>query len=49
MKRIYMLLLAGVAALFASCNFLDVELQGATTEETYYQNVDQLQEALTGV
>ena len=49
MKRIYMLLLAGVAALFASCNFLDVELQGATTEETYYQNVDQLQEALNGV
>ncbi len=38
-----------VVACSTSCDFLDVELQGAMTEESYYQNVDQLQEALNGV
>ncbi len=49
MKLLYKIGLLGLLVSFASCNFLDVELQGATTEEDYYQNVDQLQEALDGV
>lgn len=49
MKLVYKLSLAVMGLLLASCNFLDVELQGATTEEAYYKNTDQLQEALNGV
>lgn len=49
MKLVYKLSLAVMGLLLASCSFLDVELQGATTEEAYYKNTDQLQEALNGV
>ena len=49
MKLLYKFGLLALIAGFASCNFLDVDLLGATTEEDYYQNVEQLQEALDGV
>lgn len=49
MKLLYKIGLLALLAGSWSCNFLDVELQGATTEEEYYQNVEQLQEALDGV
>ncbi len=42
-------LLLAVACTNSMCDYLDVELQGAMTEESYYQNVEQLQEALNGV
>lgn len=49
MKLLYKATLLALMLWLGSCNFLDVELQGATTEEEYYQNVEQLQEALNGV
>jgi len=48
-KLIYRISFALMALMLSSCDFLDVKLQGATTEESYYQNTDQLQEALNGV
>lgn len=49
MKILYKSTLLALLLSLCSCNFLDVDLQGATTEENYYQNVEQLQEALNGV
>ena len=49
MKLFYKISLWALLLSATSCNFLDVELQGATPEEDYYQNVEQLQEALNGV
>ena len=40
MKLLYKIGLLALLAGSWSCNFLDVELQGATTEEEYYQNVE---------
>lgn len=48
-KLVYKWMLLTMVVGCASCSFLDVELQGAMTEDNYYQNTDQLQEALNGV
>lgn len=49
MMRTRIIILAGVAMIAASCNFLDENLKGGYSSETFYSSASKAEMALTGV